>query len=235
MNDQPVFPSNSSGPFASSSSSSGGLFGGGGFNWILIGVLGLGAVVFAVLTLLFYNQATVATKTLNDQKGHAAKVAKDEQKKADDLANTQANESPYRSYQAPIAFGAFIINFPKNWSSSVDQEQGGTQVNLVLNPDFVGRTNGTDNLEAARVILQQQAGDNFMNQFQGSVKNGDLHQNTIQVSGLAAFDLTGKFGDRRTVREVVVPVRDKVIVFTTENTQYKNEFAQILAQAKINP
>ena len=62
-----------------------------------------------------------------------------------------------------------------------------------------------------------------------------LHQNTIQISGLAAFDLTGNFGDRRTVREVVVPVRDKVIVFINENNEYKNEFAQILAQAKINP
>lgn len=234
MNDQPVFPSNSSGPFASSAGSSGGLSG-GGLNWILIGVLALGAVGFAVLTLMFYNKATVATNTLDQQKAQTATTAKADQKKADDLANTQANESPYRSYQAPIAYGAFIINFPKNWSSYVDQEQGGTQINLILNPDYVGRTNGTDNLEAARVTLQEQTGDNFMNQFQGSVKNGDLHQNTIQVSGLAAFDLTGKFGDRRTVREVVVPVRDKVIVLINENSQYKNEFAQILAQAKINP
>jgi hypothetical protein len=234
MNDQPVFPSNSSGPFASPPGGSSGLFG-GGLNWILIGVLGLGAVVFAALTLVFFNQASAATKTLNDQKAKAASDAKAQQKKDDDLAATKANESPYRSYQSPIAFGAFIINFPKNWSSYVDQEQGGTQVNLVLNPDFVGRTNGTDNLEAARITLQETASDNFMNQFQGLVKNGDMHQNTIQVSGLAAFDLTGKFNDRRTVREVVVPVRDKVIVFINENSQFKNEFGQILAQAKINP
>jgi hypothetical protein len=233
MNDQPVFPSNSSGPF-SAPSSSGGLLG-GSLNIILIAVLGLGALLFAVLTLMFYNKATVATNTANQQKAKAAADAKTEQKKADDLANTQANESPFRQYQAPAEFGSFQINFPKNWSSYVDQEASGTQVKLILNPNSVGRTNGTDNLEAAIVTLQQQTGDNFMNQFQGSVKNGMLHQATTKISGLTAYDLTGTFGDRRTTREIVVPVRDKVIVFMNENSQYAREFSAVLAQAKINP
>ena len=143
--------------------------------------------MFAILTLTFYNQSSTATKTLDSQKAQAASDAKAAQKKADDLANTQANESPYRSYEAPIAFGAFIINFPKNWSSYVDQEQGGTQINLILNPDYVGRTNGTDNLEAARITLQEQTSDNFMSQFQGPVKNGDpapKHHPDQRVGGL---------------------------------------------------
>jgi hypothetical protein len=134
-----------------------------------------------------------------------------------------------------VAYGSFVIKFPKNWSSYVDEESSGTQVLLVLNPDSVGKTNGTDNLAAARVTLQQQSGDNFMSQFSGSVKNGTLHQGTINVSGLSGFDITGKFSDQRTSREVVVPVRDKVLVFVNENNQYAAQFNEILAQAKINP
>jgi hypothetical protein len=238
MNDQPVFPSNSSGPFASGSPNLGGSSGGGsggGLKLVLIGVLALGAVVFAVLAIVFYDQSSSATKTLNQQKSAAASAARTEQKKADDIAYTQANESPYRSFAAPDEFGAFMINFPKNWSSYVDEESSGTQVLLILNPNSVGKTNGTDNLAAARITLLQDNSDDFMGNFSGEIKSGQLHQNPIKVSGQAGYDLTGKFDNNRTVREVVIPVRDKVLVFINENSAYAGEFKQILDQAKINP
>jgi len=233
MNDQPVFPSNSSGPFASPAS--GGSSGGGIVKFALIGVLALGAIGFAMLTLVFYNKAGVATKTLDDQKAKAAAAAREDQKKTDDLANTQANESPYRSFTAPGADGAFVIQFPKNWSSYADLESSGTQVLLILNPNSVGKTNGTDNLAAARITLQERTGESFMSQFQGDLKSGRLKQKAFTVGGLPGFDITGKFNDHRTSREVVIPVRDKVLVFVNENGSFGTEFGQILAQAKINP
>jgi hypothetical protein len=134
-----------------------------------------------------------------------------------------------------VEYGSFEIKFPKNWSGYVDQEKSGKQVDLVLNPDFVRRINATDELAAARVLLQETQADQFMTSFASQVKRGSLKQSDITISGQHAYDFTGQFQDRRTTREVVVPVRDKVLVFINENNRYSSEFNQILAQSKIIP
>ncbi len=206
-----------------------------GILFVLIAVLGLGTVGFGLLAVTSYNAASVATKTLSTQKLEAANAAKDAQKKVDDQANTIASESPFRSYFAPVQFGSFEIKFPKNWSGYVDQEQSGTQVQLVLNPDFVRRTNGLDELAGARVSLVEKSSDTALSPFSSQIKRGTITESNITVSGLAAFDLTGQFQDKKTTREVIVPVRDKVMIFINENAKYATEFNAILAQSKIVP
>ena len=74
-----------------------------------------------------------------------------------------------------------------------------------------------------------------MAQYNSVIKTGVVKKASIQVSGQPGFDLTGKFSGRKTIREVVVPIRDKVLVFSTESAQYASEFNTILSQAKIIP
>jgi hypothetical protein len=202
---------------------------------VLIGVLGLGAVAFAIMTIVFYSKAQTATNTLEAQKAVAVAKAKADQKKTDDEANTVANESPFRSYVAPVEYGSFDIKFPKNWSGYVIQDKNGTQINLTLNPDFIRRTNSNDELAATRVQLIERTSDQFMNSYTNLVKRGTLKQADITVSGQKGFDITGTFQDKRTTRMIVIPVRDKVLVFANENSRYAGEFNQILAQSKIIP
>ena len=202
---------------------------------VLVILLGLGTVVFGVLTVTFSGKATTATNTATARAIAAATAAKSDQQKEDDASYTKANESPFRAYTAPEAFGSFVINFPKSWSSSVDEETSGTQVNLVLNPDFVRKTNETNNPFAASIQFIERSKDDYMTQFTSRIKIGTIKQADTTVSGQPAFDLTGQFSDHLIVREVVVPVRDKIMIFTTENSQYATEFGDILAQAKIIP
>jgi hypothetical protein len=202
---------------------------------ILIGLLGIGTVAFAAMTFVFYSRAQLVSKDVSGQKAAAAAVARADQKKADDAAYIIANESPYRSYVAPTEFGSFEIKFPKSWSASVDQEKSGTQVKLTLNPDFIRRTNSVDELAGAVVTLKEQDQNTFLSPYTPMVKRGTLKQADMTISGQKAYSLTGAFTDKRTTRLVVVPVRDKVIVFTNENGKYADEFNQILAQSKIIP
>jgi hypothetical protein len=202
---------------------------------VLVLLLGLGTLVFGVMALTASAQVASSTKNAKSQADAAAAKARADQQKADEDAAAQAGESPYRSYVAPVEFGSFEIKFPKTWSSYVDQENFATQVNLVLNPDFVRKTNGTDELAAAKILLQQQDQSVYMQAFSAQVKQGTLKQANITISGQRAFDLTGGFQDKRTTREVVVPVRDKVLLFINENSKYAAEFNQILSQAKVNP
>ena len=222
--------------FQSGGSSGFGTSGGGSpLMIVLIVLLGLGAAVFAGMALVEFNAASTASKNVQAKENAAADVAKAAQKKADDNAYQVAGESPFRDYVAPAEDGSFQIAFPKDWSSYVDQEATGTQVSLALNPDFVRRTNDSDELMAARVQLIERDSDQYMNSFTSYVKRGTLKQADITISGLRGYDLTGQFSDKKTTREVVIPVRDKVLVFINENSKYANEFDQILAQSKIIP
>ncbi len=201
----------------------------------LIILLGLGALAFGILTVIFYAQATSAKKTAATATAAAVTKAKADQKQADQQASAIAAGLPFRSYTAPSQFGSFEIKYPKDWSAYVVQQSTGTQISLTLNPNLVRRVNGSDDLVAARVVLTERTSDQYLSSYSTAVTRGTLKQANITVSGQKAIDLTGAFGDKKTLRQVVVPVRDKVIVFSTEDKTYASQFNQILAQAKIIP
>jgi len=202
---------------------------------ILVVVLGLGALVFAILTVTFYQQSSTATSTLNAHSAAAAKAAAAEQKKSDATDEIAENDSPFQSFTAPVAYGSFVIKFPKGWSSTVDEEQSDNLLTLIMNPNNILTTNGQLTPQAASVQLIQQVGTQYMQTFAGAVQAGQMTQSAITVSGQAGYNLTGTFNDGVTVREVVVPVRDQVLVFSTQNATYSSEFDEILAQCKIIP
>jgi hypothetical protein len=205
---------------------------------ILVVILGLGTLIFGVLAVSASGQAQTATRVLQTGEQNAATAAKKTQLKSDDLAATAAAESPFRAFDAPAADGSFVINFPKNWSAYVDEEQSGTDLALSLNPNYVSVTNNAQDPTAAQVQLVDRDQSDYMTQYQSAVSDNEISQKNITVSGLSGFDLAGaagSFNDPNAVREVVVPVRDKVIVFISETTQYATEFDEILAQCKINP
>lgn len=200
---------------------------------ILVAVLALGTVGFGIFSITAYSQAQQAKSTLESQKKAADAAARADQKTKDAQAATAANESPYRSYVAPAAFGSFEIKFPKNWSATADEEQSSnTQVTVVMNPDFVRKTNGTDNLVAAKVILVQQPLETYVRTY---VSRKGVTRNDITVSGIKGANITGTIGDKRTTRIVAIPVRDKTLVFINEDAAYAHEFDAILAQAIIIP
>lgn len=237
MDTQTLTPG-SSGPFSTypAGGSSGG--GGGGKSPILIVLLillGLGTIGFGILTVTFAGKATKATKTAAAQKATIEAKAREDQKKLDDDANAKANESPFRTYTAPQQFGSFVISFPKDWSTNIDEEPSGTQVSLVLNPESIRRVNGVNAVIATKVNLFTTPKERYMAAYASPIKTGKIKQVETTVSGQPAIDLTGIFPDPKLVRMVVVPIRDKVLVFSTENAKYASEFSQILAQATIIP
>jgi hypothetical protein len=229
MNPLNITPSSSS-PFSSTPSG-----GRSPLIAIMVIILAVGTIGFGAATVYFGGRASTAMSTLNAQKAIAADNARADQKSLDLVDNTKANESPYRSYVAPEQYGSFNIKFPKDWSSSVDEEANGTQVQLIINPDFIRKTNGSDNPVAIRVVLIERTKDNFLSQYTSPIRYGTIKQVLTKVSSQPAYDLTGKFGNTSTIRMVVVPIRDKVLVFSTEDVKYASQFNEALAQATIIP
>lgn len=200
---------------------------------VFIIVLGLGALGFGLLAITGFSQAHRATATLEAAKQTAAEAARTDQTAKDAVAAQQTSESPFRAYNAPEEFGSFQINFPKTWSSSVDEERGSSnQVVLVLHPDLLRRSNGTDDLAATKVTLSQRSASDTAKLY---TSQKAIIKSDITVSGIKAVQLSGTFSDKRTTRIVLVPVRDKTIIFTNEDKAYGREFDEIVAQCKIIP
>lgn len=202
---------------------------------IMVVIFGLGTLIFGLLAAVFYNQAASTRATANARQAEAVKNAKAEQKAADDEAFEEIQGSPYRAYIAPSAFGSFEIKFPKHWSSSVTEKTSGTQVTLLLNPDFVKEVNNQLQPIAARVVLQETPFAKYTQTLESAVKNKKLTRTNRTVSGIEAADYTGTYNDPKIIRRVIVPVRDKVVVFSTEDPKYAAQFNEILAQANIIP
>jgi hypothetical protein len=201
--------------------------------FVVIGFLAVGVIIFAIIAISATGTAKKATTTLTQQKTAAAAAARDDQKKIDKQAADIAAESPFRSYVAPLEFGSFEIKFPKNWSGYVEQAKtAGIQVNLIVQPDFIMKENGINQLAAAKIVLEQKSFNDFLKAYD---KLKDVTKTDVTVSGIKGTQITGKIPDKRTVRLVAIPVRDKVLVFYNEDSKYSHEFDEILAQSKVLP
>ena len=207
---------------------------------VLFVVLALATLIFAGLFVYSFTQAQNATATLNQARNKAAIDAAAAQKKIDQKSFIAESESPYRSYKAPIEYGSFTVNFPKTWSSRVAESANGIiQVNLSVNPDFVRYKDDIAQPVALRVRLIQQNSNAYIATFAEAIKKGSLKKSSMTVSGQNAVVLTGHYHDDSGfadfVRLVAVPVRDKVVVFSSEITAYSAEIDTVLAQSKIIP
>lgn len=207
---------------------------------ILFVILSVATLIFAGLFLWSFGRAQDATAILNKATAQADQNATEKQKKADSTAALAALEIPYRSYQAPVSFGSFTVNFPKSWSARVAESASSTnQVNLSVNPDFIRYKDDLPQPVAVRIRLIQQNSNLFLASFAEAIKAGSLKKSNITVSGQNAIALTGHFHDEAIapdfVRMVAVPVRDKVIVFSCENGLYTSQFDVVLSQSKIIP
>lgn len=207
---------------------------------VALAVLGIFVLIFAGLFVNSYMKAQNATKNLNAKTSAAYNLGKEagskSQKEADAAAAKAAEQNPYRAYTAPAAFGEFTIKFPKSWSSSVSENlTSSNQVELIVNPEFIKiLPNNTVNY-ALRTMLVNNTYTSVRAQYDQQVKNKKATSKAVKVSGIDGTRYEGEFKQGKSGVAVIVPVRDKTVVFTTENTKYQPEFEATLTQSTIKP
>lgn len=203
-------------------------------------VLGVFVLIFAGLFINSYMKAQSATKNLNAQKAIAYKAGQEAgasaQKETDAAAAKAAAQNPFRAYVAPPAFGQFTIKFAKSWSSSVAENLSNTnQVDLIATPEFIKVVSDKSVNYGLRVMLVNKPYDQARTSYDQQVKNKKAKASATKVSGIDGTRYEGQYTQGKTGIAVLIPVRDKTIVFTTENTKYQPEFETTLTQSTIKP
>lgn len=197
---------------------------------------GVGTVLFGTLAIIAYSQRNQALTTVNAQISKAVTKAKTDQKKASDDQHAIENQLPYRTYIADKTDGSFELQIPKNWSVYAERATSGeNQLLMIASLDAVTVNKTGLNTQPFKMQLIRKSALDVVKKYQQDIKKKKLTTKTIRVAGIEATQLEGVLdADRHNGIMVIVPVRDKSMVFITESHSFLKEFSEIVGTAKIN-
>ncbi len=196
---------------------------------------GVGTVLFGTLAVIAYNQRNTALTTVNDQISKAVTKAKVDQKKASDAQHAIENQLPYRTYIADKTDGSFELQIPKNWSVYAERATSGeNQLLMIASLDAVTVNKMGLNTQPFKMQLIRKSALDVVKKYQQDIKKNKITSKTIKVAGIESTQLEGVLdADRHNGIMIIVPVRDKSMVFITESQSYLKEFSEIIGTAKI--
>ncbi len=196
-------------------------------------------VLFGILAVMAYRENTNVKNNLSQLNANAAAQAAAGQKKQDELANYKANQEPFRTYSASAVNGGFQLQIPKNWSLYAGNNTSSiNQLDLIADPDVIVVNSGTAalNTHAFHLQLQRQNGATVNRLYQEKLKKKVLTSTGVTISGIPGTRYEGMIDDQRHNGVIIVlPVRDKTMVITTDVRDHLEAFDKILSTAKIVP
>lgn len=142
-------------------------------------------------------------------------------------------KNPLKTYTGPSSYGSIKLTYPKTYSGYVSTNVNGTTaVDAYFHPDFVpsliaqpGST--TRGAIALRVQVLNQAYDSVVLQYQSAVTSGIQAASPYalpKMPGQVGTKFVGKLASQLNGTEIVLPLRDKTLIITTETDQYLHDF-----------
>jgi len=200
--------------------------------FVVVLLLALGFGVFSAWAYSSYNDqksnvdAIVATEVV------AAEKTQEEVLRAE-FAEEQKN--PYKTYTSPAALGSIKIVYPKSWSAYVQVKETGTvKLEGYFHPDYVPSTD-SDVLYATRVSLSRSDYAKELDSYQRKVEKGELRAKSITISGAKGTRLDGLIERDVNGAVVLLPLRDKTLIISTESTDYMADFNRIISNLTYSP
>ncbi len=200
--------------------------------FVVVLLLALGFGVFSVWAYSSYNDqksnvdAIVATEVV---------AAKKDQEEALRAEFAEEQKSPYKTYVSPSTLGSVKIVYPKSWSAYVQaKETGAVKLEGYFHPDFVPSTD-SDILYATRVSLSSSDYTKELASYQKKVEKGELRAKSITISGTKGTRLDGLIEREVNGAIVLLPLRDKTLMISTESTDYMADFNKIISNLTYSP
>ncbi len=206
-------------------------------------------ILFIVSTLLFLGAAGFGTWAFlerNEYKNETdAIVAQEvEEAVAENTAELEAEfiereKEPLTSYTSPAAYGGVQIDYPKTWSAYVkESDRGNRPVEGYFHPNFVPDENG-DTLIALKVEVTNTDYQRSLRSFESAARNERVTIRPIEaqnVDGVVGSRVDGEISRGVQGTVVLFELRDKTLILTTESTEFRNDFDNIiLANLSFNP
>lgn len=204
---------------------------------VLLGVAGFGFWAFAQMQ---------DYKNNSDQKAAAAvEVAKKKTTEENNVRFAEELKNPLKTYIGPASYGAVNIQYPKTWSAYVSANAGGEAVlDGYFHPDIVpalteSQGDGARPAIALRVQILNSSYDQVVeSRAQGSEEGAivAVPYALPKMPNQIGTKFTGKLSEELNGTEIVIPLRDKTLVITTDTEQYLPDFnTYILPNLSFEP
>ena len=190
---------------------------------IIMCFLFLGAAVFGAWAFMGRQDF----KNNSDQKSAvAAKKAISVESARKDAVFSESLKSPVKSYTGPETYGSLKFDFPKTWNQYVSSSTAAMPVNLYFNPDYIPDL--TSNYKyALRVQITNTPYNALLKPYDSKVKDGSVNvaaYKVTKVPSVLGSMLDGKIFSTSSGTLILLPLRDKTILFWTEDQNFKTDF-----------
>ncbi len=205
---------------------------------IIIGIVAavLVAGLFAIIIIAINKSgATAISLKAQYDSGYAKGLL--EQKTASDKEFIETLGMDTRVYKAISEFGSFELPLPKTWSFSTTPKPADGTFSGVADP---GSVDTTIKAHSFYVDLKRSDYDKIILDYDTQAKKsgGKIVASDVIVSGIKGRRYKGIFDTKTNAKAeiVVIPLREKIIVFGTDNPdKYTGTFNGILAATILHP
>ncbi len=198
-------------------------------------------IALVILVLLFLSASVFGIwayssrqdyKDNSDKKAAAAaQIATQQESTKKDNEFVEKEKSPVKTYQGPAAYGSLDISYPKTWSAYiVEADRSSMAVDGFFHPNFVPGVQ-SQTAYALRVRVSSQSYEQEMKQFDGKVKGGKVTVTPYvakNVPSVTGARVDGEINVSQKGSMILLPLRDKTIIISTEAEQFVGDFNSII-------
>lgn len=167
-------------------------------------------------------------KNNTDQKVAAAvKVAEERVSSEKDNEFLESEKKPLRVYKGSSVFGNISFQYPKTWSAH--QTDTNDQLTLIMHPLVISGNEGST--YALKITVESTRYEEALRQYEGNVKSGTLRASPIRlkkVNSVLGTRFDGEITQGTKGSAVVLPLRDKTMIISTESEDFIKDFNNII-------
>lgn len=205
--------------------------------FILVTALLLAALAFGVWA---FGSRQDYKNNVDQKIASAERIAVQQESTKKDKEFAEIEKQPLKAYNGPEAYGSLVVQYPKTWSSYVDDTgNASAAVDGYFYPGTVPSLTAQSSTFALRIQVLAQQYATVLNNFSGQLQNGKLTASPFKlakVPSVVGLRLDGQITGTKTGSMIVLPLRDKTLEIWTESSQYSNDFNNnILPNLSFSP
>lgn len=197
--------------------------------WITLSVLGLLTIGGAVFGFWAYGERQTYKNDTDAIVAREVDTAKEQQVEEDALRFAEEAKNPLKPYTGPSSYGSINLLYPKTWSGYIDVSGDGSAPFVALfHPGTVAAVDDNGGPAVAlKIEVLEEEYSTVVKEREQKLESGEVSASAYafpKQPDEVGIRFVGKITEQFVGTEILVPLRDKTIVVTTQTDQYLNDF-----------
>lgn len=207
---------------------------------VLLAILSVGLIAALTFGVWAFTGQQDYKNNVDAKVAVAVEAAKKTEAEKQVALAAEAAKSPITTYQGPETYGSVSISYPKTWSAYVDSTgKGNAPLDGYFAPKVVPAINDASSVFALHIQVTNQPYAYSVQQQTAAQAAGQVSiapYSLPKVPSVVGIKVTGKLSTGKTGTLIIMPLRDKSLMISTEGTLYNADFeTYVLPNASFSP